>query len=99
MDGAHAYKECFDDIKLAKRIVKKDFSIICGDDLEQLPTRERIKIAKTNLKTDSTITLSKGDAFHPGVLLAVAESFNEVNMSKSFWWIYCVNGEFTINKP
>ena len=99
VDGAHSYKECLDDLTLAKRIVKKDFSIICGDDLEQLPTEERIKIAKTNMKTDSTVTSADGDAFHPGVLLAVAESFNEVNMSDSFWWVYCVNGAFTTNNP
>ena len=91
IDGSHSYKKCLSDIDNAKILINKNFSVICGDDLDKYPTEENILIAKQFKETDSVI-----DGFHPGVLLAVSESFKEVNMSNGFWWIWCINNEFSL---
>jgi hypothetical protein len=89
IDGDHTYQAVKTDISFAKKLIKKDFGIICGDDLDVGPTPKIIEKAyKSNLAVDAT------EDFHAGVLLAVCEEFQEVNMSSGFWWIYCVNGEF-----
>ena len=89
IDGDHTYHAVKTDISHAKKLVKKNFGIICGDDLEVRPTPENVEKAyKSNLEIDST------KEFHAGVLLAVYEEFQEVNMNSGFWWIFCVNGEF-----
>jgi hypothetical protein len=93
IDGSHYYRNVLEDIELAKRLCKKSFSIVCGDDLEKLPTPVLIEFAKGNLDVDFI------DGFHPGVLLAVAESFGSVNMKEGFWSIYCIDGVFTTSPP
>lgn len=68
------------DISHAKKIIKKNFGIICGDDLEVSPSPEIIQKAyMSNLDIDST------KDFHAGVLLAVYEEFQKVNMESGFW--------------
>ncbi len=91
IDGDHRYADSKFDIIQAKRLIKKDFGIICGDDLELLPTNALIEIAKNNTDTDF---VKEPQAFHPGVLLAVSEEFDHVNMVNGFWWVICKNGEF-----
>ena len=93
IDGSHYYSNVLSDIDAAKRLCKKDFSIICGDDLESLPSPELIEFSKSNLEIDFVRN------FHPGVLLAVSEHFEKVNMESGFWWVYCVNGRFTTYAP
>ncbi|MGE5475855.1 MAG: class I SAM-dependent methyltransferase [Bacteroidales bacterium] len=92
IDGDHKYKNSKKDIVHAKRIACDEFSIICGDDLERLPSEEYIKIAKENL--DKDFLLEQG--FHPGLMLAIHEEFGTVNCKNGFWWIFKRNGEFTL---
>lgn len=89
IDASHYYKEVKADILAAKNIVNKKFSIICGDDLDKGINSELVKLAKLNLHKNYS------DGFHPGVLLAVDESFKKVNEKDGFWWVYCIDGKFT----
>lgn len=92
IDADHKYESVKQDITHAKRLINKEFGIICGDDLEKAPTAELIELAKQYKDRDYL----KGEyCYHPGVCLAVAEAFPAVNMTEGFWWICCVNGEFT----
>jgi hypothetical protein len=93
IDGSHHYDAVRQDIDRAKSLVRKDFSIICGDDLEQLPTPELVAFNR-NHKGDDFV-----DGFHPGVLLAVSEQFERVNMTDGFWRVYCVDGSYTTERP
>jgi len=79
IDASHSYEKCLIDINNAKILINKNFSLICGDDLDKYPTEENILVAKQFKETDTVI-----DGFHPGVLLAVSESFKEVNMLNGF---------------
>lgn len=89
IDGSHYYPKVSQEIEQAKRIVKKNFAIISGDDLEVFPNEFNILEAAEHLDQD----LYNG--YHPGVLLAVGEAFVEVNMVNGFWWVYCKDGVFT----
>jgi hypothetical protein len=93
IDGDHKYDNVKQDLVQAKRLIKKDFAIICGDDLERVPTPELYEVAKDHPNRDY---LRDPHYFHPGVLMAVHEEFPAINMAKGFWWVFCVNGEFVL---
>lgn len=91
IDGDHKYEKVKRDIQHAKRLIKSGYGVICGDDLERLPTQALIELAQ-NFKNQDYV---RGQHhFHPGVLLAVAEEFGKVNMANGFWWVICKNGNF-----
>lgn len=85
LDGSHYYQDILSDIAMAKTLVKANGGIVCGDDLEFLPTPELVASAADCRHLDY-VQLSSSNGFHPGVLLAVAESFNRVSMQSGFWW-------------
>jgi hypothetical protein len=95
IDGSHYYADVVEDIASAKRLLKRDFSIICGDDLELAIDDELVTLARNNLDRDF-ISCSKG-SFHPGVLLAIHEQLGEVNMQNGFWWKYVVKGDLSLH--
>jgi len=97
IDGDHKYEKVKADIQQAKRLVRKNFGVICGDDLDKLPTPDLIEVSRKHTNRDAL----REEGFHPGVLLAVAEEFESVNMRNSFWWTVCKDGAFTteILKP
>ena len=72
--------------------MNKNFGIICGDDLEKLPTEELITVAKMNKNRD--FLRQDNEHYHPGVLLSISEEFDRVNMINGFYWIVCINGKF-----
>lgn len=92
VDGDHKYTKAKMDLQQAKRLVKKDFGIICGDDLEFLPTPELYAFAQLYPNRDY---IREPHNLHPGVLASVHEEFGSVNMVNGFWWVFCVNSEFT----
>jgi hypothetical protein len=94
VDGSHYYDAIKEDLINAKRAVNKSFGIICGDDYEMGHDEELLQVAVANRDRDF-IFHTKGH-FHPGVLLAIAEEFGQVNMKDGFWWIICRNGEFVL---
>ena len=99
IDGDHKYNKVKNDIIQAKRLINKDYGVICGDDLEVLPNAELAEISASHKNEDflnielSGLTYN----FHPGVLLAVAEEFGTVSMLNGFWWIVCRDGEFVLS--
>ena len=95
IDADHKYAAVKDDIVNAKRLINKTYGIICGDDLEKLPSPELVDLAKSYKDRDYI----RGDySYHPGVCLAVSEEFDSVNMIDGFWWIVCKNGVFSTDE-
>ena len=91
IDGDHKYEKVKSDIKEAKRLISKEFGLICGDDLERLPSKELYELAKQHPERDF---LRAPHGFHPGVLAAIYEEFDRVNMVNGFWWIVMAGGKF-----
>lgn len=91
IDGSHYYEVVTQDILNSLDLIK-DGGIICGDDLDYLPTEDNYCIAKAHLKDDLFI-FEDGSAMHPGVLAAVYENLptNNIKMVNGFW-------SLTINK-
>jgi SAM-dependent methyltransferase len=85
IDGSHYYAEAKRDMQEAKRLIRPK-GLICGDDLDTLPTPELVALARKNLDLD-LLVLPDGSAFHPGVLLAVSEEFAQVESENGFWWV------------
>ncbi len=90
IDGDHHYEKVKTDLIEAKRLIKKNNALICGDDLEKLPTDELYELALKNLNRDSL--RHPNPKFHPGVLAAIKEEFEQVHMLNGFWWIAYRNG-------
>ena len=84
IDGSHYYRDVRRDIELALRILKPG-GIICGDDLEILPSTDLAAFAKQHPDEDA-ISGPEGDFFHPGVALAVYELLQTVEMKAGTWW-------------
>jgi hypothetical protein len=82
----------YSDIKNAKRLIKSEFGSICGDNLEQLPTTALVDLARQYIDRDY---LREPHFFHPGVLLAVAQEFDQVSMVKGSGGPYVERGVFT----
>jgi hypothetical protein len=95
IDGDHKYDAVKRDIVQAKRLISRRYGLICGDDLERIPTKELYDIAIQFPKRD----FLRGDNqnFHPGVLAAVFEEFDQVNMMNGFWWIAFIDGQPNAN--
>ncbi len=96
IDGSHYYEDVKLDIQMSKRLVKGDFAIICGDDYEEIATEDYLVLAREHLERDY-VQLPNGNWFHPGVMLAVAEEFERVNMKDGIWWVYCRHGQFRVD--
>lgn len=92
IDGDHKYDRAKIDMQQAKRLIRKDFGVICGDDLEVHPTPELYEVAKQYPTRDF---LRAPHNFHPGVVAAVHEEFGQVNLVNGFWWTCCINSNFT----
>lgn len=91
IDGDHKYEKVKADIQESKRLINKEFGLICGDDLEKLPSGELYQLAKQHPERDC---LREPYHFHPGVMAAIYEEFDEVNMINGFWWIVIADGKF-----
>jgi predicted O-methyltransferase YrrM len=96
IDGDHKYESVKRNIQDAKRLAKRSFSIVCGDDLEVLPTPEILELARHHRDRDH-LRPENHSVFHPGVVLAVHEEFEQVGMHNGFWWVVQRNGRFSID--
>ena len=92
IDGSHYYHDMMSDIQDAKRLSKNEFSVICGDDLEKILSKE--EYYKYN--HEKYIHIDFVDDFHPGVSLAVRQEFGVVNVDNGFWWIFKRNGVYSL---
>lgn len=84
IDGSHYYQDVRRDIEFALRILKPG-GIICGDDLEILPSANLAAVAKQYLDHDF-VPDKDSLGFHPGVALAVYELLGTVEMKAGVWW-------------
>jgi predicted O-methyltransferase YrrM len=90
IDGSHYYSDVKVDLQNSLRIINQKFGIICGDDLERMPTLSNMSLASKHLDNDFY------QDFHPGVLLAVGEVIRSVNMKDGFWWTFVREGNITL---
>ena len=105
IDGSHYYEAVKKDIQNAKRIVKKKFGIICGDDYENDPREitpygvDMVNLALLHTNVDF-LQLPGVNHFHPGPMIAIRDEFeSKVNRYDGFWWVYCIDGEYTTINP
>jgi SAM-dependent methyltransferase len=99
VDGSHYYNDVVQDFRQVKRVLRNDFAVVCGDDLEYLPTPELLKLAKQHPQVDwltEATAEGAGTGFHPGVMLAIEEEFGRevVHVENGFWWIFKRGGKF-----
>jgi SAM-dependent methyltransferase len=99
VDGSHYYNDVVQDFRQVKRVLRDDFSVVCGDDLEYLPTPELLVLAKHHPQVDwltEARAKGAGNGFHPGVLLAVEEEFGRevIHIQNGFWWIIKRSGKY-----
>lgn len=92
IDGDHKHASVKKNLREAKRLARSGVALICGDDLERLPTPELLAIAREHTDRDF---LRDPHHFHPGVMLAIHEEFDHVGMQDGFWWVFKKNGQFT----
>ena len=85
VDGSHAYSQVSKDIKNSLPLLKEN-GVICGDDLELQYENIDIDFARQNKEKDYIQDPKTGTFFHPGVCLAVYESFGKVEEEQGFWW-------------
>ncbi|MEI8301943.1 MAG: class I SAM-dependent methyltransferase [Burkholderiales bacterium] len=89
IDGDHKYEKVKSDLQQARRLVRKrGISVICGDDLDQVPSPELYEEARGHLDQD----FLREAGYHPGVLAALMEEFPGVQMCNGFWWVCFVDG-------
>jgi predicted O-methyltransferase YrrM len=91
IDGDHKYSSVVSNLREAKRLARNDLAMICGDDLEKLPSPELLELARRHLDRDF---LRPPHEFHPGVMLAVHEELGSVSMDHGFWWVIKGGGRY-----
>ena len=84
VDGDHRYDAVLSDIIQCQELVAPD-GVLCGDDLE-LQSFE-IDLAEANARKDEDYIQDPktGQFYHPGVTLAVGQTFNSVSVWEGFW--------------
>lgn len=92
IDGDHKYAGIKQNLRDAKRLARRSQSLICGDDLEQMPSPQLLEIAREHRDRDF---IRAPHHFHPGVMLAIHEEFEQVGMANGFWWVFCRDGVFS----
>lgn len=84
IDADHAYTPVLRDIKNSLSLVR-DGGIICGDDLNLQLHQVDKENTKKHAEDDFIKDDKAGRNYHPGVTLAVAETFGEVSVWGGFW--------------
>ena len=92
VDAGHYYDDVIVDIEYAKNLVV-DGGIICGDDLNLILSDTDLEVTKANANRDYIRDKKSGWNYHPGVTLAVGESFPVVGTADSFWSVRKVSDQ------
>ncbi len=86
IDASHAYKDVLTDIRLCQNLLRVG-GVICGDDLElqlhECPIEFTRKVAAE--ERDYVWHPDHKEGFHPGVALAVGDTFGPVSSWEGFW--------------
>jgi predicted O-methyltransferase YrrM len=91
LDGDHSYANVRADLDNAMPLVTEG-GIICGDDLELQADDVNAEIARGKPSLDYVYAMNLDCAYHPGVSLAVYESFGRVSEWAGFWAMQKKNG-------
>ncbi|MCD6073432.1 MAG: hypothetical protein K0Q70_315 [Rhodospirillales bacterium] len=84
IDGDHSYPAVCDDIRHSMSLVA-DEGILCGDDLELQSFEVNANIGRRLPSLDSALATHLSQTYHPGVTLAVGETFGRVSVWEGFW--------------
>lgn len=84
IDGDHGYEQFKKDLMNYSKLCKIG-GIICGDDLEVLPSELDLNNAKRNSEKDLIKDPKTKKCFHPGIALAIHDFFGDVSMHNGFW--------------
>lgn len=85
IDASHAYSDFVQDLQLSFRLVKVG-GVICGDDLEHQVDEVDRSFAAKERERDFVRDVARGQEYHPGVTLGVADFFGgRVICCDGFW--------------
>ncbi len=84
IDGDHAYSQFKRDLINYSRLCKFG-GVVCGDDLEILPSELDLENARKHQEEDFILDTKVKRHFHPGIALAIKEFFGDVSMLNGFW--------------
>lgn len=86
VDGSHFFEDVLGDLREAQRLIKPG-GIICGDDLELKRHQCDVEFARAHKHLDYPTDPITQRQFHPGVTLAVGETFEDVSLYDGFWMV------------
>lgn len=89
IDGSHYYDDVMFDLRASDRLLREG-GILCGDDLEMQVGQVDRALVEGVIAEDYFGDSATGQAFHPGVTLAVADFFGR--------FIHCVLGFWAVQK-
>ena len=92
IDAGHYYDDVIVDIAFAKDLVASG-GIICGDDLNIRLDQADLEVVRANANRDYIYDRKSGGYYHPGVTLAVGESFPAVGACGGFWSVRKVSDQ------
>lgn len=84
IDGDHGYSQFKKDLINYSKFCKVG-GIVCGDDLEVIPSELDLNNARKNSEVDLIEDPKTNKYFHPGIALAIYEFFGDVSMYNGFW--------------
>lgn len=84
IDGDHSYTQFKKDLTNYTKFCKNG-GIVCGDDLEILPSELDLENARRNSEKDLILDSKTRKHFHPGIALVIHEFFGKVSMLNGFW--------------
>lgn len=84
IDGDHSYQAVLNDIQHSLALVKEQ-GIICGDDLNLQLSQIDAEYARQHAEQDFIADPKTKRNYHPGVTLAVEQTFGEVSSWGGFW--------------
>jgi predicted O-methyltransferase YrrM len=85
IDGDHRYTQFKKDLNHYSKLLKTG-GVLCGDDLELQPDDVDRSLAEAHKEKDVIVDPRSGQVFHPGINMAVRETFGgRVSMWDGFW--------------
>jgi predicted O-methyltransferase YrrM len=84
VDGGHGYANVKNDLALCRPLVAEG-GILCGDDLELQASEIDRDFARKSLEEDYIRDPKTGKDYHPGVAMAVGDTFGDVSVREGFW--------------
>lgn len=85
VDASHAYTDVMNDLRHSAPLVKPG-GLICGDDLEHQADEVDRRLAERERERDFILDAARGQEYHPGVTMGVADFFGRrISCRDGFW--------------